>query len=68
MYVAIALDRCNFFFFFPVFLGPHPQHMGVPRLGVKLELQLPANTTATQRHIRAKPATYTTAHDNVRSH
>ena len=28
------------------FLGPHPQHMKVPRLGVKLELQLPAYTTA----------------------
>ena len=32
-------------FFF--FLGPHLQHMEVPRLGVKLELQLPAYTTAT---------------------
>ena len=30
-----------------VFLGPHTQHMEVPRLGVKLELQLPAYTTAT---------------------
>ena len=29
------------------FLGPYPQHMGVPRLGVELELQLPAYTTAT---------------------
>ena len=27
-----------FFFFFLVFLGPHPQHMEVPRLGVELEL------------------------------
>ena len=35
---------------FLVFLGPHPQHMVVPRPGVKLELQLPAAagiTTAT---------------------
>ena len=30
-----------------VFLGLHPQHMEVPRLGVKLELELPAYTTAT---------------------
>ena len=30
------------------FLGPHPQHMEVPRLGVKLELQLPAYATAMQ--------------------
>ena len=26
------------FFFFPVFLGLHLQHMEVPRLGLKLEL------------------------------
>ena len=42
-----------FFFLFSlfvclfVFLGPHPRHMEVPRLGVKLELQLLAYTTAT---------------------
>ena len=29
------------------FLGLHSQHMEVPRLGVELELQLPAYTTAT---------------------
>ena len=29
------------------FLGPHPRHMGVPRIGVKSELPLPAYTTAT---------------------
>ena len=43
-------NRCqtlNFFFFFFGFLGPYPQHMEVPRLGVKSELQLPACTTAT---------------------
>ena len=32
-------------FFF--FLGPHPQHMEVPRLGAGSELQLPVYTTAT---------------------
>ena len=32
-------------FFF--FLGLHPQHMEIPRLGVDSELQLPAYTTAT---------------------
>ena len=36
-----------FFFFFSRFLGPHSQHMEIPTLGVKLELQLPAYTTAT---------------------
>ena len=30
-----------------VFFGLHLQHMGVPRLGVKSKLQLPAYTTAT---------------------
>ena len=34
-------------FFFFVFSGLYPQHMEVPRLGVQLELQLPAYTTAT---------------------
>ena len=29
------------------FLGPHPRHMEVPRLGVESELQQPAYTTAT---------------------
>ena len=33
------------YFFF--FLGPHLQHMEVPRLGVELELQLPAYPTVT---------------------
>ena len=30
-----------------VFLGLHPEHMEVPRLGVKLELYLLTNPTAT---------------------
>jgi len=33
-------------FFFSIFLELHSQHMEVPRLGVELELQLPANATA----------------------
>ena len=36
-------------FYFIVFLGPHLQHMEVSRLGVDLELQLPAFTTATAK-------------------
>ena len=39
-----------FFFFFFFFFGlfrPYPQHMEVPRLGVKLELQLPTYATGT---------------------
>ena len=34
-------------FTFFVFLGLHPRHVEVPRLGVELELQLPAFATAT---------------------
>ena len=36
-----------FVFVFFCFLGPHMQHVEVPRLGVKSELQLPASATAT---------------------
>ena len=38
---------CIFLFLFFVFLGLHLWHMEVPRLGVKLELQLLATATAT---------------------
>ena len=44
--VTCVLDAC-FFFFFLLFLGPHPWHMEAPRLGVSSELQLPAYATAT---------------------
>ena len=37
--------------FFLCFLGPHLQHMEVPRLGVELELQLPGYATATAMHL-----------------
>ena len=37
-----------FFFFFLVFLGLHLRHVEVPRLEVKLELQLPVLATAVQ--------------------
>ena len=53
------LRQTIFFFFFFVFLGPYLRHMEVSRLGVELELQQPAYTTAT--------ATYTAAHSNARS-
>ena len=38
---------CFGFFCLFVFLGLHLRHMAVPRLGVELELQLPAYITAT---------------------
>ena len=42
------------------FLELYLRHMEVPRLGVKLELQLPAYATATAMPIQAASATYTT--------
>ena len=42
-YIYIRTKKCHHF----VFLGPHLQHMEVPRLGVKSELQLQAYATAT---------------------
>ena len=54
-----------FFFFLFFFLVPQLRHMEVPRLGVKLELQLPAYTTATATQ-DLRPI-YTTAQGNTRS-
>ena len=39
----------RFSFFVVVFLGPHPRHMEIPKLGGELELQLPASTTVTAK-------------------
>ena len=50
-----------------VFLGLHPRHMEVPRLGVKLEPQLLAYATAVATPDLRTSATYTTAHGNTRS-
>ena len=48
-YFTISQDFVGFFFFVVVvvFLGPHPKHMEVPRLGVKSELQVQAYTATT---------------------
>ena len=40
--LLLCFETLFFFFFF----GPHSQHMEVPELGVKLELQLLATATA----------------------
>ena len=42
--ITINSQFCFLFFFY--FSGPQLQHMEVPRLAVKSELQLPAYTTA----------------------
>ena len=44
-----------FLLFYFLFLGPHLQHIEVPRLGVKSELQLPAYTTQPQ-HPGSEPS------------
>ena len=46
-------------------LGPHPQHVEVPRLWVESEPLAYAIAIATQD--QAMSVTYTTAHDNTRS-
>ena len=53
---------------FFVFLGPHLQHMEVPKLGVKSELQLPAYSTVIRCGIQAMSMTFTTAYGNLGSH
>ena len=60
------------FFFFFCFLGLHSWHMDVPKLGVELELQLLAYTTAmatsvTYTTAMATSVTYTTAPGNAGS-
>ena len=47
VYLAYGFSFWRKLFFFPVFLGPHPRHMKVPRLGVELKLQLLTYATAT---------------------
>ena len=47
-----------FFFFFFVFLGLYSQHMEVPRLGVKLDLQLrptPQSNARSEPHLQPTP-------------
>ena len=40
---------------------PHLWHMAIPRLGVELELQLPASGQPQQREIQDASVTYTAA-------
>ena len=41
------IDVCMYVFLSFIFLGPHPWHREVPRLGVESVLRLPAYTTTT---------------------
>ena len=44
LYLSVPLSFSYSHFFF---LGPHLWHIEIPRLGVEMELQLPAYTTVT---------------------
>ena len=55
------------FFFFFFFFWLHPGHLEVPRVGVKLELKLPAYTTATATPDPSHVCNYTTAHGSAGS-
>ena len=46
LHILSSTSDCPFFFLLFVFLGPHLQHMQVPRLGVESKLQLLACATA----------------------
>ena len=46
-FLSVGSSFSYFFVSFCLFLGPHPRHVEVPRLGVEWELQPPAYTTAT---------------------
>ena len=67
LFIYLLFFFVFFFFFFLLFLGPLPQHMEVPRLGVESELQPPAYAQPQQRGTRVASATYTTAHGNAGS-
>ena len=43
---TVQIDVFIFIFYFVLFLRPHLQYMEVPGLGIELDLQLPAYTTA----------------------
>ena len=50
-----------------VFLGPHPQHMEVPKQGVESELHHQPTTQPQQHEIRAASVTYNIGHGTTGS-
>ena len=59
-YIYIYVKYIYIYIYTYPFLGPHPWHMEVPRLGVKSELEPPTYTTATatwdlEQHLRPTP-------------
>ena len=66
---CLGIKSIEFFFVcLFVFLGPHPQHMEVPRLGgSNRSCSCRPMPEPQQRQIQTMSATYTTAHGNARS-
>ena len=56
-----------FLFFYFIFLGQHPRHMEVPRLGSNWGYSCPPTPQPQQHRCRGASVTYTTAHSNARS-
>ena len=50
-----------------LFLGPHPQHMEVPRLGVEPSCSHQPMSQPQQHQIQAMSETYTAAYGNAGS-
>ena len=63
----VILEGWNQLFFFLIFLGPHPAHMEVLRLGSNWSYSCWPKPQPSQPQIQASSATYTTAHDNTGS-
>jgi len=53
--IMINFLKYVFIYLFICFLGPHLQHMEIPRLRVESELQLLAYTTASHSNSRSEP-------------
>ena len=57
----IIFDFQKEYFIYIVFLGPHPLHMKVPRLGIESKLQLLAYTTTQGSDTHLQPTPQLTA-------
>ena len=64
-FLVVHLSPILFFFF--VFLGPHPWHVEVPRLGVNQSYSCQPTPQPQQRGIQAASSAYTTALGNAGS-
>ena len=71
LFLPSPLRKTTFFlfvcFFFFFFLGPHSQHMKIPKLGVELQVHLQAYATATATLDLSRIYDLPTVHSNVRS-